>query len=49
MLYLDCDVIFLFLTYKKILEVKVSIYMNGFKDIMGNRAFAPEKQMLYFS
>jgi len=49
MLYLYCDVIFLFLANKNNLEGKVSVYMNGFKGIMGNGAFAPEEQMLYFS
>ena len=28
---------------------KVLLNVNGFEDIMGKSAFAPEEQMLYFS
>jgi len=40
---------FFFKLTKLNLEGKVLVYFNGFKDILGNRAFAPEEQMLYFS
>jgi len=41
--------LFYFYLTKHNLKDKVTVNINGFKDIMGNKAFAPEEQMLYFS